>query len=387
MNTVRLRIFVAHAFRPKGDPYTLSGFRAALQQLVNCAKIKVRQRHGVRLQVETFFELTEFRGRLSEGIQSFLRTCDVAVADISDNEPNVLYELGFLHARRIPVLLIKARKSAKDFPRPEDLGDTMVCYYDTVDQIVQKLQNDFVNFLCDTVQRMTIREHEVESLWFSRQIESALIVAAPEPEPSRFANPSERNFIHLDCFEDRDALLELHGFLNRRAPWLRIDTVTCRNFAAPRTESNLIIIGGPGEASDPTDGNKACALFLSKHGRSRVRYGTDCESLIANRRTFRARTDATKRIIRDYGYFARFANPFNPRASVILINGIHTFGTLGAALAFSDHPLAHHNLEVLIQTQATVRKPNLEFEVTFPVDVHEGRAVCPRIDAGSIRFF
>jgi hypothetical protein len=70
-----------------------------------------------------------------------------------------------------------------------------------------------------------------------------------------------------------------------------------------------------------------------------------------------------------------------------MMNGIHTFGTLGATLVFSDHLLAHHNVELLLHNQLGKKKERLDFEVTFPVDVHDGRAVCPKIDSAHIHFF
>jgi hypothetical protein len=88
--------------------------------------------------------------------------------------------------------------------------------------------------------------------------------------------------------------------------------------------------------------------------------------------------------VKDYGYFARFPNPFNPKSSVILIHGIHTFGVWGAAKAFSDHPSAQENIKKLMDKLKIDDIKQASFECFFSVDVLQQSVVCPSIDVDNI---
>ena len=82
-----------------------------------------------------------------------------------------------------------------------------------------------------------------------------------------------------------------------------------------------------------------------------VTYSPDCEHMIVaasngevtghfqseygNRRKS---AEAQTELRRDHGYFARFPNPLNENAAVVLINGIHTAGVVGGARGQGGSP-------------------------------------------------
>lgn len=68
-------------------------------------------------------------GPFKEYIQERLADADLAVADITDFNPNVMYELGFAHALRKPVLLVLE----KGRPFPFDPMGHLVVFYDPAD--------------------------------------------------------------------------------------------------------------------------------------------------------------------------------------------------------------------------------------------------------------
>ena len=90
------------------------------------------------------------------------------------------------------------------------------------------------------------------------------------------------------------------------------------------------------------------------------------------------------KVVKDFGYFARFPNPFNPKSSVVLIHGIHTFGVLGAAKVFSDHPSAQGNIRKVMKKLNLDDIKQASFECFFPVDVLHQSVVCPDIDEANI---
>ena len=69
----------------------------------------------------------EFTSTILNGI----RQADLIVADVSRQNPNVLYELGFAHALRTPTILLHEIKSQSNLP--SDLTGFEYIFYDSAD--------------------------------------------------------------------------------------------------------------------------------------------------------------------------------------------------------------------------------------------------------------
>ncbi len=65
---------------------------------------------------------------VGETILSALQRADIVVVDISRQNPNVMYELGFAHAQRKPTILIVNRKATVRLPNY--LGGYLFISYD-----------------------------------------------------------------------------------------------------------------------------------------------------------------------------------------------------------------------------------------------------------------
>jgi hypothetical protein len=141
-------------------------------------------------------------------------------------------------------------------------------------------------------------------------------------------------------------------------------------------EDNIVVIGGPGD--DDGDGNPVCKIFTDKM-QVKITYSEDCEKLLYKEHEYVAKKQGNKTVM-DWGYFARFPNPLNPRASVVLVHGIHTFGVLGAAKAFSDHPSAQGNIRKVMKKLNLDDIKQASFECFFPVEFLNQSVVCPEID-------
>lgn len=68
-------------------------------------------------------------GPFANDIQKRIANADLVIADITDSNPNVMYELGFAHAHRKPVLLVLE----KGHPFPFDPMGYLVVVYDRDD--------------------------------------------------------------------------------------------------------------------------------------------------------------------------------------------------------------------------------------------------------------
>ena len=200
------------------------------------------------------------------------------------------------------------------------------------------------------------------------------------------------DYTYLDNLGDQDALLELIVFLSRHYPNTTIRHFHSGDLPDGQVSGNLVVLGGPGSNDI---GNSVCAEMMAEMN-SRVSYSEDCEQMtirtgqnraVELRAEYHSGTSsgatAHRRIRKDVGYFARFPNLLDRESAVVLVNGIHTTGVLGAARAFSDRPDALPNFHTVLKTGAgssgfecyfkvpvlsgDVRVPSVEIEQVFPI--------------------
>lgn len=88
-------------------------------------------------------------------VHQYLLQADVIVADITDGNPNVMYELGFAHALRKPILPVVERQVQTV---PPVVRGRLFLVYD------RENPDDAVAFLIDWIGRHISRTTEVEEL-------------------------------------------------------------------------------------------------------------------------------------------------------------------------------------------------------------------------------
>ncbi|MES1226226.1 MAG: hypothetical protein ABUT20_62700, partial [Bacteroidota bacterium] len=212
--------------------------------------------------------------------------------------------------------------------------------------------------------------------WFPSDVNVVHVITSTESEPrEKFSSPESDNYMALEVLGDKDCLLKVMFFLNRNYKNAELPMYAAKDFKN-QYEGNMVVIGGPGD--EDGDENNVCKLMMEKIG-SQISYSEDCEELIYKAQKYTA-TKKNNRTIKDYGYFARFPNPFNPRSSVVLINGIHTFGVVGASMAFTDHPSAQGNIRKVLNKLKLDNIQQAAFECFFPVEIAGQDVICPDID-------
>jgi hypothetical protein len=212
------------------------------------------------------------------------------------------------------------------------------------------------------------------------------LVASLSPDNLYSANPKHPNFVYLEQFSDKDSVLELMVYLSRNYR-ARVHKYTSDDF--PRRQllrSDLVVLGGPG-VTGINDGNPICREMTHRVS-SRIRYANDGESVIladpdGSETVLEPTYSRDGDLLRDFGYFARFPNPFNPEASVVMVNGLHTAGVLGAARVLSDQGHAARNYRVL-RTWLSDRTAPHAFETVFDVETMAGDVLVPRLEPGRI---
>lgn len=373
-------VFVAHAFQPKNRAYELGEFRKAISELFEEVTTTL-QREYLGFKLKPIVDMNDYDRRLPTNIEEQLKNCNFAIIDISDNNPNVLFELGQLSARNKPYIIIKSSRSRTDYPIPADITDRLVCFYDEITDIKRLLLDTIMLNFRRILSQPALSSKYLEHIWFPDDRRELQIICGPELEKSPFATRKSENYIFLDNLEDKDALLETLMFLSRSLPRTRMIRYASDNFPPGHIEGDLIIIGGPGEPDGP--GNILCTQMMSRI-KSKSQYSDDCETLTVDGRDYRADLDKHGYITQDYGYFARFPNPFNSHSSVVLINGLHTYGTLGAALAFTDHPNAQLNIRTVVDKLDFKGVGRLAFECFFKVEIVSNAVTCPLVEAADI---
>lgn len=376
-----INIFVSHPFEPKNSDYDIEKFRTNINLLISQAENIVRKEYS-NFDIETTFVFNDSFTSLPQQIEANIRGSHVGIVDITESKPNIFFEYGLLYGLNIPVLLIKAKKSMGDFPVPADIRDRLPIMYDTFDNLLDSVVNNLADEFKKILLNNSLANIYLNKIWFPNNAGNINVIAPPEPEKSEYASPESKNYIFLNNLGDIDTVLEIMNFLNRNYRSVKIDIFSAEEFKN-NIEDNLVVIGGPGDSDG--DGNSICALIMDKMD-VKIGYSfseEEDETMTYKDQKFSA-TYRGGKVVKDYGYFARFPNPFNPKSFVILVHGIHTFGVLGAAKAFSDHPSAQDNIRKVMKKLNLDNIKQASFECFFPVDVLQQSVVCPEIDEDNI---
>jgi hypothetical protein len=391
---ITVRGFVSHAFNDAVYEGGRDAFRKSIDQLVASACADFAS-EGVVVEHKLFFEATEYGRPLMPGMREQIRASDFLIADITQPDPaapvnpNVMYEIGFAMALNKRIIVM--RRNPEPAP-PSDIGDLLAGTYEHLTKIPIVFAAEMINVVTDTLakaSRDTTRvEPFISKVWFPTDTRSISIVCSREPEPSKFSDRHEANYVHIDNFEDRDALIELATFFARRYPDANVVYYLCDEMPHAAKNGDLVILGGPGCVTG--EGN-AVGLDLMQMLESKVTYPANGDGLIWNngalRRTTYEEDDDTKGVTSDWGSILAAPNPYNPTARVIMLHGTTTYGTLGAAIALIDSPTAMKNHLRLARQGCEDRLTGaLNFEALVRAEVDSNtRVKPPTLDFESIR--
>lgn len=306
-----------------------------------------------------------------------------AILDVTDCDDDLAFLAGQMQGAQIPHVLVY-RKGSGTMTLPRGLSDARVVPYDSTADLFRS-DSLLYREVSQAISSARVLEELVYELWFPRDTNTIWVVCPQVHNPGEFADRSSPDYTYLDNLGDTDALLEVMVFLSRYYPKATIEKFSSADLPRDHTKGNLVVIGGPGSPTDIS--NHVCQEMMSSVG-SRVSYSEDCERMFiasdgAESLELRAElrseiADPTRsdyfNIRRDYGYFARFANPLNEDTTVVLVNGIHTAGVRGAAKAFSVKE-ALRNYHSVFNSAANPRS----FECHFEVEVLNGDVKVPSV--------
>ena len=389
---ITVRAFVSHSFRDENYDGGVAAFRARVDELLTAACASVSPQ-GKQLEHELFFEARTAGRPLMPEIRRQIRTSDFLVADITQSDdgkgpvnPNVMYEIGYSMALDKPVLVIRRNTQP---PPPSDIQDLLAGSYESLDEIPTKFLQRASEMTAAAIIGANVQDARIHSVlekfWFPRDTTSIAIVCAPEPEQSHFADRRDPNYVRIDRFDDRDAILELVAFFAKRYPEARVARYLCQELPHEEVGGNLVVLGGPG--FEECEGN-SMTRELMRSLSSAVCYPETEDAMIWNSGEPRfTEQDAEGCVVVDWGSVMAAPNPENPTKRVVLLHGTNTYGTMGAVLSLIDSPPAMRNLLLLdelgIADQLTGK---FNFEIAIRAEVGSNRRVkTPTFDASLIR--
>ena len=332
INAFQLIVVVVHA--AGWDKRAAAGFHYGVTEVVKRCERRLRKEHPT-VEVQTKILNSE----QADDIREWHSVCTVAVLDVSEIDEKLVLFIGRLQGARVPVILVGDMKS-EHIARRLNRGFSDPILYRSMDKLFQP-ECAFETELLRAVPEARIQEELIFRFWFPRDTSTIWVVCPQDHAPSEYADRSSPDYTYLDNLGDQDALFELMVFLSRHYPNATIEHFSSGDFPTGHTSGNLVVVGGPGSTSDI--GNSVCAEMMAAIN-SRVSYSDDCEQMtvvpdrgasLELRGEYRdgpgSGTAGQQRILKDIGYFARFPNPLNEESRVVLVNGIHTTGVLGAA--------------------------------------------------------
>ena len=368
MGSHPLRLVVVMLYAAAWESRAVDGFRYGATDVVKRVERRLRARHP-EVEVRANFLNSEQAG----DVEDWRSMCTVAVVDASKIDEQLALEAGRLQGARVPMVLVGDMES-EPAARRLTCGMPGPVLYRSVNELFES-GSALETELSRAIPEARIQEELIYRFWFPRGTSNIWVVCPQDHDPSEYANHLSPDYTYLDNLGDQDALLELMVFLSRHYPNATIEHFHSGNLPNGHISDNLVVVGGPGSASDIS--NDVCAEMMKAIG-SRMSYSDDCEQMtvlaakrvpLELRAEFRDGMDSGgpgRRLIReDVGYFARFPNPLNEGSTVVLVNGLHTTGVLGAARAFSERREALRNFHTVLSTGAG--STGFECYLTVPV--------------------
>lgn len=368
---MRLRVFVAHSFRDEHHLTGLQEFRDAIKQCVS--NIEVSHSHdGTQLNLDLYFEDARYGEPLPSAIREEIRYADLCIFDISGRVSNVFYELGFAHGMGKPVITLEQGSS----PPPSDLADVLIGHYASMAELRSILGERLNAIIRETALKQVrgTRRPSHRCFWFEPTVRDIHIVCAGETELTRFATPTATDYLNIDTFDDRDALFEVATFLARAYPDTKIHRHIAGQHSNDILDGNLVVLGGPR--------NNAVTNDLSSLVQCNYRYTEDKSALeiISGSSGIRLEPRIDDGLlVEDVAYFGYFLNPFNQTHRIVMSHGLHTFGTLGSALAFADGHQAILNRSKLFGTNPELDLTRFECGLRVPI-LRARRIAVPQLE-------
>lgn len=342
---------------------------------------------GARLE-DRGITLTISFGRFPAGdllwpaVVEAIRHSDVAIFDISENNPNVLIEVGLAGGYQKRLLLLKNAGSTSTHPKPSDIGHIYISYPSAErmddDAVAAELERGVLTFLTS----QSDPDRYPKDIWGFDDFDDVMVACTELDDPEKLQHPEPWEFIYLSKYGDLDALFEVETTVHELFPNAHVEHRTGNEILRARVPTtysgNLVIIGGPDYNALAKHFEKTCPIEYSPAG-------PDNNIALKVKATGETLTPAKPRgeedHVVDYGFFVKMANPYSPEKKLVMVGGAHTYGVYGAVKAFSfsrriGDPVARQNCREVVSQLG----PNPDFLSIVEVHGIGSSIPTPRLD-------
>lgn len=311
-------------------------------------------------------------------VQAAIHQCEIAIFDISENNPNVMIEIGMALGAQKRIVVLKNRLSKQKFNVPSDISAFVYVEYRNIEDVIKVV----AQVIMDYNSLHTPTNLYFEKLWGFKPGDAVYIICPELSEPEKRQNPEDNEFLYLGKYGDIDSLLVLYSSLSKLYPSIDLKYCTSNEFKAlpgsPHAE-NLIILGGP-------DYNEVTKYYMEKTKLIPYRFTSTKDDEIGIKHPVSKEIliptfdEEGKTCIYDHGFFVKVPNPANPSKRILMINGLHTYGVYGSAKCFSLHQdseteVSKENCRKIVDLLGY----NSSFAIHFQVDCINYKTMIPKI--------
>jgi hypothetical protein len=207
----------------------------------------------------------------------------------------------------------------------------------------------------------------------------------PAAQAGGFADPADPNYTELQSFADLDALVELFGHARVENPHMQVNFRTAPNVVADDLSGHLVLLGGIVWNEVTQRLQEMMPVLPVRQVPDPVVETGEIFTVDDGKRRFlpKWRDDAHKILTEDVGLLVRASNPLNSSRALVICNGIHSRGVLGAVRSLTDARLRESNERYIAENFADVDS----FAILMRVPVIEAKTLTPDFyAAGSVLY-
>jgi transcriptional regulator with XRE-family HTH domain len=208
----------------------------------------------------------------------------------------------------------------------------------------------------------------------------------PEEISGTFANPADPNYTVLQSFADLDALIELHGHIRSENPEMKVFFKASPVVVPDDLSGHLVLLGGIAWNEVTQRLSEMTSLPVRQIQDPQVQTGeifTAGSGKDGRKYAPKWHDDSQTSLREDVGLLARAPNPLNSNCTLIICNGVHSRGVLGAVRSLTDAQLRESNERYIARNFPT----SDSYAVLMRVPIIGDQAMTPDFNAeGSVLY-
>lgn len=241
--------------------------------------------------------------------------------------------------------------------------------------------------LREEARKPTLRsEVVVRRSWLFADQGPLTIVCAQLPPgvAGEFANPADPNYTELQSFADLDALIELHGHVRAENPAMQVFFKAAPKVVPDDLSGHVVLLGGIVWNEVTRSLYDLADLPVTQVEDPEVETG---EIFVADegKKKFLPKWsgETPRKLAEDVGLLVRTPNPLNSSRVLIICNGVHSRGVLGAVRSLTDAQLRDNNEQYIAQNFAN----SSSYAIVMRVPIIGGQAMTPDFNtSGSVLY-